>query len=177
MAINYHFLFQNPKQSADDRRKHRNLLLLSIAYSANIGGTGVITGSPPNLLVLSELPEESGVNFATWMGFCIPMMLVNLFMYWIWLTFIGVRLFGPGRKIINHEHEGKHINYNSGYVNYPIEQEEVRENTNVTNCIRSDQQLDMALKDLRHEEQPSVVSTESELASVGSAKQGREIGI
>ena len=29
----------------------RNFLLLAVAYAANIGGTGVITGSPPNLVV------------------------------------------------------------------------------------------------------------------------------
>ena len=31
--------------------RQRNLLLMAVAYSANIGGTGVITGSPPNLVV------------------------------------------------------------------------------------------------------------------------------
>ena len=30
----------------------RNFLLLSVAYASNIGGTGVITGSPPNLVVM-----------------------------------------------------------------------------------------------------------------------------
>ena len=30
----------------------RNLLLLSVAYSACIGGTGVITGNPSNLVIL-----------------------------------------------------------------------------------------------------------------------------
>ena len=35
--------------------RRRNLLLLSIAYAANIGGTGILTGSPPNLIVLKEL--------------------------------------------------------------------------------------------------------------------------
>jgi len=31
--------------------RRRNAMLLAVAYSANIGGTGVITGSPPNLVV------------------------------------------------------------------------------------------------------------------------------
>ena len=38
--------------------KKRNLLLLSVAYAANIGGTGIITGSPPNLLVLTHLKAQ-----------------------------------------------------------------------------------------------------------------------
>ena len=42
------------KRSAEVERQ-RNLLLMAVAYSANIGGTGVITGSPPNLVV----PEVS----------------------------------------------------------------------------------------------------------------------
>ena len=29
----------------------RKMLLLAVAYAANIGGTGVITGSPPNLVL------------------------------------------------------------------------------------------------------------------------------
>ena len=36
---------------AAEVEKQRNLLLMAVAYSANIGGTGVITGSPPNLVV------------------------------------------------------------------------------------------------------------------------------
>ena len=124
-----------------------------------------------------KLPEESGVNFATWMGFCIPLMLVNLFICWLWLTFIGMRLFGPGREITNHENGETPIDYHSGYVNYAMEQEEVKENKNVTNCIRSEKQLDIGLNELRHEENSSAVGTESELASVESAKQGIEIGI
>jgi Na+/H+ antiporter NhaD/arsenite permease-like protein len=33
----------------------RNLLLLSVAYSACIGGTGVITGNPSNLVILEVI--------------------------------------------------------------------------------------------------------------------------
>ena len=59
----------------------RNFLLMSIAYAANIGGTGVITGSPPNLVVPDVLNSnfggQTGLTFASWMAFAIPVMLVN----------------------------------------------------------------------------------------------------
>ena len=54
------------------------------------------------------------------MGFCIPLMLVNLVICWIWLTFIGMRLFGPGRKITNSENVGNDDDKN-GYTNYALE--------------------------------------------------------
>ena len=38
------------KSAAEERQ--RNVLLIAVAYAANIGGTGVITGSPPNLVIL-----------------------------------------------------------------------------------------------------------------------------
>ena len=44
-----YFISETQKKAKVERQ--RNLLLMSVAYSANIGGTGVITGSPPNLVV------------------------------------------------------------------------------------------------------------------------------
>lgn len=38
------------KSAAEERQ--RNVLLIAVAYAANIGGTGVITGSPSNLVIL-----------------------------------------------------------------------------------------------------------------------------
>jgi di/tricarboxylate transporter len=67
----------------------RNFLLLGIAYAANIGGTGVITGSPPNLVVPDTLSKmfgpNTGLTFASWMAFAIPIMLVNSVLAWLWL--------------------------------------------------------------------------------------------
>ncbi|XP_023332563.1 solute carrier family 13 member 2 [Eurytemora carolleeae] len=67
--------------------KSRNFLLLACAYASNIGGTGVITGSPPNLVVLSTLNKEFGtgkapLSYATWMAFNVPLMLVNTLAAW-----------------------------------------------------------------------------------------------
>ena len=70
--------------------KKRNFLLLSVAYAANIGGTGIITGSPPNLLVLTHL-DGSNVAYLTWAMFAIPLMFINLAVAFIWL--LGCDLF------------------------------------------------------------------------------------
>ena len=67
----------------------RNFLLMSIAYSANIGGTGVLTGSPPNLVVPDVLTKNfgpgNGLSFATWMAFTCPVMILNVILAWAWL--------------------------------------------------------------------------------------------
>jgi len=80
----------NGKRKAGDVKKKnesdRNVLLLACAYASNIGGTGVITGSPPNLVPIKELDNTgSPLSFASWMAFCIPLMLVNVIIAWLWL--------------------------------------------------------------------------------------------
>jgi hypothetical protein len=57
------------------------------------GGTGVVTGSPPNLVVLSNLNKQFGDNkaplsYATWMGFAIPLMLFNTLASWLWICLL-----------------------------------------------------------------------------------------
>merc|ERR1711899_278464 len=78
------------KRAAEVERQ-RNLLPMAVAYSANIGGTGVITGSPPNLVVPEVLDNRfgpsTGLTFASWMAFAIPVMSVNLVLSWAWLFF------------------------------------------------------------------------------------------
>ena len=74
---------ESNKKLSTQHEVSRNYLLLACAYASNIGGTGVITGSPPNLVVLSVLNKDYGegkapLSYATWMAFCVPLMVLNV---------------------------------------------------------------------------------------------------
>jgi len=93
---------KKPKERTKEEEIKRNLMLLSCAYAANIGGTGVITGSPPNFVVLQTLDDDYGskggrhpLSYATWMAFSVPLMLVNTFMAWVLITIIQRIQIGP----------------------------------------------------------------------------------
>jgi len=49
-------------------------VLLGVAFSANIGGVGTLVGSPPNAIAASN----AGIDFAHWMGWGIPLVLVMM---------------------------------------------------------------------------------------------------
>ncbi|EDO42123.1 predicted protein, partial [Nematostella vectensis] len=71
-----------------DRRFMRmsKMLLLSIAYAANIGGTATLTGTAPNLVLSGQViklyPKSPGIGFADWFFFAFPEMLILLFVAW-----------------------------------------------------------------------------------------------
>ena len=90
------------KPFSNKEEVERNFLLMSIAYAANIGGTGVVTGSPPNLVVPESLNKNfgptTGLTFASWMAFAIPVMLLNLVLAWLWLQKLQSWYPGGGEK-------------------------------------------------------------------------------
>lgn len=51
-----------------------SFLLLGLAYSASIGGLGMVVGSPPNGIAAAQL----GISFAEWAAFGVPLVLVLL---------------------------------------------------------------------------------------------------
>lgn len=64
----------------------RKCLVLGVAYSATIGGMGTLIGTPPNVFVSSFLHSQYHItlDFWTWMGFGMPMVLLMLPMtYWL----------------------------------------------------------------------------------------------
>ncbi|XP_055935460.1 Na(+)/citrate cotransporter-like [Argiope bruennichi] len=69
-------------------------LLLSIAYSANCGGTGTVTGTSPNMILKGFLeehyPESTELTFASWMAYNVPGMLICVCIGWLVLQVIYV---------------------------------------------------------------------------------------
>jgi len=93
---------EKPRQRTKDQEARRNLMLLACAYAANIGGTGVITGTPPNLVVLGTLESDYGskggkhpLSYATWMAFSVPLMLLNTVIAWTAILIIQRVTVGP----------------------------------------------------------------------------------
>jgi len=80
--------------------KRYNLLckamMLSICYSANIGGTGTLTGSTPQLVFAGQLTDVfkdgPGISFLSWFLYGFPEMLIFLVIAWLYLQamFLGI---------------------------------------------------------------------------------------
>ena len=69
------------------------MMFLSVAYAANTGGTGTLTGTGSNLVlkgVVAEMSRSSPINFANWMLYACPMVVLNLLICWLWLQVYGV---------------------------------------------------------------------------------------
>jgi len=100
--------------SAEAAKKTRNikcLFLIGTAFAANIGGTGLQTGSGTNLIAVDELDRKRTevatnqisvinvekceaaleISFASWLGFAALPMILNVFMVWFYLQihFLG----------------------------------------------------------------------------------------
>ncbi|KAI9555363.1 hypothetical protein GHT06_017878 [Daphnia sinensis] len=79
-------------EAACKARRVRVTLLLSIAYSANIGGTGTLIGSTPQLAlkgIVEELyGENNDLSFSSWMVVLMPAVLISTFLTWVWLQYL-----------------------------------------------------------------------------------------
>ncbi|XP_075703077.1 Na(+)/dicarboxylate cotransporter 3 [Rhinoderma darwinii] len=64
--------------------------LISIPYSASIGGTATLTGTAPNLILLGQIksffPGCDVINFGSWFVFAFPLMIIFLILGWLWIS-------------------------------------------------------------------------------------------
>ena len=76
------------------KRDFATALLLSIAYSASIGGLATLIGTPPNALLAGFMSETYGVTigFAQWMLVGLPLASILLILCWCLLTRVLFRI-------------------------------------------------------------------------------------
>ena len=79
-----------------DQSRFSVCLLLSIAYSASIGGMATLIGTPPNAIFASLSSSTLGidVNFAQWMLVGVPVSAVSLVAAWWYMVNVGARIGG-----------------------------------------------------------------------------------
>ena len=83
------------KKMGADVSRFAPALMLCIAYSASIGGTGTLVGTPPNLVFVSTVqelfPDSQAVLFSDWLKIGIPFVILFLPIAWIYLVkYFGV---------------------------------------------------------------------------------------
>jgi solute carrier family 13 (sodium-dependent dicarboxylate transporter), member 2/3/5 len=102
-------LKDNPNTKEDENQNFGKVLMLSIAYSATIGGLSTQIGTPPNLVLAGVVSETFGyeITFSQWFKFGFPISLVLLFVSWKYLTSFAFQLkqntFPGGRIEINNQ--------------------------------------------------------------------------
>ena len=82
-------------------------LMLSIAYSASIGGIATLIGTPPNLVFAGIIQEVYNIeiSFLKWFQFGFPISILLLAISWIYLTKVAFKFkqneFNEGKEEIN----------------------------------------------------------------------------
>jgi sodium-dependent dicarboxylate transporter 2/3/5 len=86
-------LKDNPDTIEDENRIFGKALMLSIAYSASIGGVATLIGTPPNLVLAGILEDQYNIEltFSKWMMFGLPISLVLLVICWNYLTKVAFK--------------------------------------------------------------------------------------
>jgi sodium-dependent dicarboxylate transporter 2/3/5 len=69
-------------------------LVLSIAYSANVGGMATLVGTSSNALLAAYFDQTYGITigFSQWMAFALPVVVVLLALTWVLLTRVAFKL-------------------------------------------------------------------------------------
>jgi len=96
----------DPESVEPRQLKIYKALLLSVCYTASIGGTGTLVGTAPNLVLtdyISKQYDPSPISFFSWLLYAVPGMLAMLMFSWFWLQFAFI---GFGRRKVGEEDGG-----------------------------------------------------------------------
>ncbi|XP_075741871.1 Na(+)/dicarboxylate cotransporter 3-like [Rhipicephalus microplus] len=107
-----------PAENESQLVQMRKVMLLSVAYAANIGGTGSLIGTGANLVLQAlyiEQFKQDDLTFLSWMLYNVPPMLVCTFLAWIYIQQIVAKLTPKGteqdsREKIRQELERRYSN-------------------------------------------------------------------
>ncbi|HYZ60788.1 MAG TPA: SLC13 family permease, partial [Nitrososphaeraceae archaeon] len=79
-----------------DKDKFGLCLMLSVAYSASIGGMSTLIGTPPNAILasLSSSLADVEVTFGEWLIVGLPISAISLVVAWLYMVNIGVNIRG-----------------------------------------------------------------------------------
>ena len=89
IALSIITVFKEDKNTAKNNNFDK-ALVLSIAFSATIGGIATIIGTPPNTVMAAMLSElyNYEINFLDWLKIGLPTSLILLPITWVVLTFV-----------------------------------------------------------------------------------------
>ena len=81
-------LREHPGSDQNENLNFGKALMLSIAYSASIGGIATLIGTPPNMVMAGIIAQtyDYEISFLEWFIFGFPVMIILLFVCWIYLT-------------------------------------------------------------------------------------------
>jgi sodium-dependent dicarboxylate transporter 2/3/5 len=102
-------LQDNPTTKKNENLIFGKALMLSIAYSASIGGMATLIGTPPNLVLAGvvESTFNTEITFFQWFLFGFPLSMILLFICWMYLTKFAFKFeqkeFPGGREEINRQ--------------------------------------------------------------------------
>ena len=86
-------LKDNPATRQDENKLFGKALMLSIAYSASIGGIATLIGTPPNLVFAGYIQEVYNIeiSFLQWLTFGLPISIILLLVSWYYLVNIAFK--------------------------------------------------------------------------------------
>ncbi|MBA6152022.1 SLC13 family permease [Gelidibacter maritimus] len=100
-------LKDNPTTIENENTNFGKALMLSIAYSASIGGIATLIGTPPNLVMAGFVQKAYGIEitFGQWIQYGLPISIILLTIAWLYLTRVAFKFkqkeFPGGKGEIN----------------------------------------------------------------------------